>query len=258
MRQFLAQRGYSEVYTYSFAKRGEGDIEVLNPVGKDRPFIRRDLSTGVETALAKNIYNASLLELEEVKIFEIGNFFFSSSEQQSVAIGVQINNKKQGVQIGDKLIKDVDDLTTLFDGKEIKKKLSGATNNFWKIVEFDFDALIKDLPEPVKYESLALTQEDIHYQTLSAYPFIVRDIAIFVPQEVTEEYIEALLKKEGGELVVRLSQFDKFQKPDETRISYGYRLVFQSFTKTLTDDEINGIMEHVTALCNAENNWQVR
>jgi phenylalanyl-tRNA synthetase beta chain len=101
-------------------------------------------------------------------------------------------------------------------------------------------------------------KNDISYQTLSTYPFIVRDIAIFVPQEVSEEYIETLLKKEAGELVVRFSQFDKFQKPGESRISYAYRMVFQSFDRTLTDDEVGGIMERVTLACNAQKDWQVR
>ena len=260
VRQFLAQRGYSEVYTYSFTTPNEfAELEVTNPVGKDRPFMRNELGTGVETALVKNIYNASLLGLEEVRIFEIGNVFSHTAEHQEIRIGVATNNKKKGVLLENQMIVDMKDLREFLGVIENQTELhSGDANKLSSTLGANFDTLVNDLPEPTEYQPLALENRDVRYQTLSAYPFIVRDIAIFVPQEVTEEYIEALLKKEGGELVVRLSQFDKFQKPDETRISYGYRLVFQSFTKTLTDDEINGIMEHVTALCNAENNWQVR
>jgi len=58
--------------------------------------------------------------------------------------------------------------------------------------------------------------------------------------------------------VVRFSRFDKFQKPGEDRVSYAYRLVFQSFDRTLTDDEVNGIMEKVTAALNANEGWEVR
>lgn len=126
------------------------------------------------------------------------------------------------------------------------------------ICEINFDAVIRGLPEATTYEPLCAEEKDIRYQTLSAYPFIVRDIAIFVPQEVTEAYIEALLKNESGDLVVRFSQFDKFQKEGEDRISYGYRMVFQSYERTLTDDEVGIVMERVTAACNKETNWQVR
>ena len=98
----------------------------------------------------------------------------------------------------------------------------------------------------------------MRYQSLSTYPFIVRDIAIFVPQEISEDDIEKLLKEEAGALVVQFSQFDKFHKEGETRVSYGYRMVFQSFEKTLTDEEVNAVMDSVTAKCNAEKDWQVR
>ena len=269
VRQFLAQRGYSEVYTYSFAQSGTGaEIEVINPVGKDRPFIRKDFGMGISSSLIFNNYNADIIGIEDVNIFEFGNVFSINdgkiTETMSLAIASAPRSKAKSKIVLDELENLIHEIALLIGLEEIEPTLngnvmgSGALKFDAPIKEFNFDELIKDLPEPTEYQPLALENRDVHYQTLSAYPFIVRDIAIFVPQEVTEEYIEALLKKEGGELVVRLSQFDKFQKPDETRISYGYRLVFQSFTKTLTDDEINGIMEHITALCNAENNWQVR
>ena len=57
---------------------------------------------------------------------------------------------------------------------------------------------------------------------------------------------------------MRFARFDKFQKPGDERISYGYRMVFQPFERTLTDEEVGGIMEDVSEACNSEANWQVR
>jgi phenylalanyl-tRNA synthetase beta subunit len=37
---------------------------------------------------------------------------------------------------------------------------------------------------------------------------------------------------------------DSFKK--ENRISYAFRLIFQSFDRTLTDEEINSIMSKIT------------
>ena len=268
VRQFLAQRGYSEVYTYSFTTPNEfAELEVTNPVGKDRPFMRKTVHIGITRALRLNKYNAPLISIEDVNIFEFGNVFSikegKNQEHMSFAVGVAVSGKSKYKIAKEETPKLFNEIKSFLGAKDnvdvLESSGSDGTGKFDSLTyEIDFDSLIENLPEPLAYESLYKEKDNVRYQTLSAYPFIVRDIAIFVPQEVTEEYIEALLKKEGGELVVRLSQFDKFQKPDETRISYGYRLVFQSFTKTLTDDEINGIMEHVTALCNAENNWQVR
>ena len=43
--------------------------------------------------------------------------------------------------------------------------------------------------------------------------------------------------------MVRIELFDEFKKED--KVSYAFRLVFQSFEKTLTDDEANVQMENV-------------
>jgi phenylalanyl-tRNA synthetase beta chain len=271
VRNFLVGRGYSEVFTYSFAPKGEGEVEVLNPVGKDRPFMRSSLVSGMKRALTANFYNAPLLELEDIKIFEIGNVFSQSGERMKLAIGAMGGTKKRWKVLEVEFKKTTQEMISEVFGDEHKDRLRsdlGSERSYLEevggpdgqsgIVEFDFDGIIANLPEPTAYEELAREKNDISYQTLSVYPFIVRDIAIFVPQEVSEEYIETLLKKEAGQLVVRFSQFDKFQKPGESRISYAYRMVFQSFERTLTDDEVGIIMERATLACNKESDWQVR
>jgi phenylalanyl-tRNA synthetase beta chain len=62
--------------------------------------------------------------------------------------------------------------------------------------------------------------------------------------------IEDLIHKNAGELLARLDQFDRFEK--EGRVSYAFRLVFQSMERTLTDDEVNGVMEGVTKALTAQ------
>ncbi|MEX2340722.1 MAG: hypothetical protein WD605_00165, partial [Candidatus Paceibacterota bacterium] len=54
---------------------------------------------------------------------------------------------------------------------------------------------------------------------------------------------ENLLKTKAGELCVRITKFDQFEK--DGRISYAYRLAFQSNERTLTDTEVNAVMEGI-------------
>lgn len=256
VRNFLVERGYSEVFTYSFATKEAGEVEVLNPVGKDRPFMRRSLQGGIALSLIQNFYNAPLLGLDDIKIFEIGNIFSLDGERMKLAIGAMGGTKKRWKALENEFKNITEELSTILSPEGLKDI---SIYDFQSgVFELDFDEAVAKLPEPTAYEELAREKSEINYQTLSTYPFIVRDIAIFVPQEVSEEYIETLLKREAGELVVRFAQFDKFQKSGESRISYGYRMVFQSFDRTLTDDEINTIMTGVTAACNKEKDWQVR
>lgn len=83
------------------------------------------------------------------------------------------------------------------------------------------------------------------YQPFSKYPFIVRDIAMWTPKDTKPEDIESRIRGIAGELAVRISCFDRFEKND--RVSFAFRIVFQSFEKTLTDAEVNAIMERVHA-----------
>lgn len=83
------------------------------------------------------------------------------------------------------------------------------------------------------------------YKPFSIYPFIVRDIALWTSGEAEAGEPERIIQENAGELLTRLDQFDRFEK--EGRVSLAFRLVFQSMERTLTDDEINGVMEKISA-----------
>lgn len=117
------------------------------------------------------------------------------------------------------------------EGEHIVAKASEPTTASLRIIE---------TPEyvPTQYELSA-------FKPFSAYPFIVRDIALWVPSSVDAASLEAMLRGQAGELLVRLDQFDRFEK--EGRVSYAFRLVFESNERTLTDEEVNAIMERIYA-----------
>ncbi len=94
------------------------------------------------------------------------------------------------------------------------------------------------------YDVLPLSDAE-RYETFSRYPYIVRDVAFWTPAGTDEAEVEKLITEKAGELCVRISQFDRFQKGDKT--SLAYRLIFQSFERTLEDAEANTAMEQVYA-----------
>jgi phenylalanyl-tRNA synthetase beta subunit len=270
VRKYLVERGYSEVYTYSFARKGEGDIEVINPVGKDRPFIRRDLTTGIRAALVLNMYNGPLIGAEDVRIFEFGNVFKwekgEIKEQYALVIANAPGNKRRKNQFEEELREIVAEIPRVLGCEEKLSAVSGSVNVFpadsatlkygGYSKEMNFDVLVEDAPVSMGYEPLA-EEKDIRYRSVSPYPFVVRDISLFVPESVTESEVADVLRKDAGELAVRLSCFDRFQREGERRVSYAFRFVFQSFERTLTDDEVNAVMERVYAAARAKG-WETR
>jgi phenylalanyl-tRNA synthetase beta chain len=128
------------------------------------------------------------------------------------------------------------------------------------IFETDFTALVEKLPDPIE-DDIVIPKTVATYKPISIYPFSSRDIAVFVPEGVTEQELLDIIVKESGSLLVRHGLFDVFKKPfpdGTSKTSYAFRLVFQSFERTLTDDEINDIMHRITSTMNSQNGWQVR
>ena len=138
----------------------------------------------------------------------------------------------------------------LLNGKQI-----GTINNSDGIMEINLDALISNIKAP-SFGSLHFgPAPKVSYQPFSPYPFMIRDIAVFVPETVSTKEVEDIILSNGTILLLKHHLFDTFQK--EGKISYAFRLIFQSFDKTLTDDEINEIMAKISSEM-VEKGWQVR
>ena len=107
------------------------------------------------------------------------------------------------------------------------------------------------------------------FKMWSLFPFISRDIAVWVParnashndaggpKEIESSKIFKVIKENAGELLTKNPElFDEFTKDDKK--SYAFRLVFQSHDRTLTDAEINEIMTKITDKIKENDGWQVR
>jgi len=129
------------------------------------------------------------------------------------------------------------------DGEFIELRTTEGTSENLSIAKLEDDTYA-----PKRYELGA-------YKAFSMYPFIARDIAFWTPVALFPDAIEKLIRDNAGELLTRLNQFDRFEK--DGRLSLAYRLVFESMGRTLTDDEVNGVMEKVSAAL-AKAGYEVR
>ncbi len=140
------------------------------------------------------------------------------------------------------------------DGKELM--MVGTAGEKEKAVEKLLEGIAS-----TTYEDLPLSQLD-RYQPFSRYPFIVRDIALWVPFAITPQAVEVVIKQETvshSEVVPALQRiefFDEFVKGDKK--SLAFRLVFQSHERTLTDEEVNRSMEEKIYPAVKAKGWQVR
>lgn len=258
IKDFLMEKGYSEVFTYSL--RNTGEVEIQNPLARDKGCLRADLYEGIEDALRFNTRNAPFLGQEEIKIFEIGNVFLKGEEEAlNLSFGYcstkNIKHKeKVALEHIEMLVKEL--------GEKLGVELKGLieASDAGVIFEEDVSALVERLPEPHEWD-ITPTVITKKFKPYSPYPFATRDIAVFTPEGTTESEPLAIIIREAGDLLVRHSLFDVFTKkfPDGTqKTSYAFRLVFQSFERTLTEDELNATMQRITQAMNSQEGWQVR
>jgi phenylalanyl-tRNA synthetase beta chain len=239
IREILFAKGFSEVMTYSFGDVGE--VQLVKGLADDKEKLRDSLGRGVTEALTRNLYNAPLLGQKTISIFEFGNVFKNGTERRHFALALDDGAKKSNF---------TEDIEMVLG--EIKRTLgvetiegdTASTKPY--VIEIDFDTMIEKLPEPTTYEAPTFASlPAISYKAVSPYPFISRDIAMWVPHDIAWESILLLCNEVHNPLVTRVDLFDTFSKEIEgvKKTSYAFRLVFQSHEKTLTDDEVNGYME---------------
>lgn len=250
IRRFFVERGFSEIMTYAFTDKGFQELQ--NPIAQDKSYLRSTLITGMETALEGNAKNLDLLGLEQVKLFEIGTVFNKESEYTALAFGIRNTKEYRGLALEGEIQKIIEDLE-----KKLDTKISFFPSA--NIVEINIDSLIAVLEKPsqdLSFHDLPV----VRFQNFSQYPFILRDLAVFIPEGAHSQEIINIVKQEAGNLLVNWRQFDVFAKdfPDGRKISYAHRLVFQSYEKTLTDEEINVIMTKVSQQLNSREGWSVR
>lgn len=235
VRSLLAENGFSEVYTYSFV--GSGEVEVQNPLAQGLGFMRAVLGSQISDRLAFNIKNKDLLELDEVRIFEIGTVYLKNEERKHLVLGS--SNKK--TDLAAFLLWPVENL---YKGSE-------------NILEVNFTQLLESLPDAGALSDLEkYPTAPGGYAPINPYPCVSRDVAVFVPSGTAEAEVIAVIDAEKGPLAVRGPRlFDRFEK--EGKISYAFRLVFQAPDRTLTGEEVQERMDAISKAL-TEKGWQVR
>lgn len=217
MKDQLVERGFTEVSTQSFAAKG--DVYLANPLDKTRPALRTSLEANLAEALkrAKRYAPLVLRPGEHPKLFEVGTVFPASGEYLELRMSERVEAWGDAARV-------IDNLSVA--------NLEGYGKDY----------------EPRHYELGP-------YQPFSAYPFVLRDIALWVPIGTDATHTMAYIQESAGELLRRIDLFDEFVK--EKRISYAFRLVFSSSERTLTDEEVNTMMANVSAAL-TQRDYEVR
>ncbi|MCK6462259.1 MAG: hypothetical protein L6Q29_00295 [Candidatus Pacebacteria bacterium] len=242
VRNILVGLGFSEVYSYSFVKKGE--LELQNPIAKDKKFLRINLTDGLLETVKNNTKY-----FKDIKLFEIGKIFPKEGETLSLAAASNkadfyemkgaVDAVLEGLGITDFYYETSED--GVADIRVGNTDIGVVNHNH---LELNLDELVK------------LADEEAEYRPISKYPAVVRDIAVFAPIDTKVIQVEDVIQNAAGELLQDDDLFDIYE--NDERKSLAFHLIFQSPDKTLTDTEVNEIMEKIFAAVEANPDWEVR
>ncbi len=198
IKNYLINKGFCEVMTSSFQKKG--DICVIHG-SKDKNYLRCNLSTAIKESYDKNKQNTLLLEVEKIKIFEIGTVFF------------------------------------LMDDK-LREEIRVATIDDGNVLELPIDEYIKI--NNISSDSVSFNRSQLKSDPFilwSNYPYITRDLSVWVKEEDLKNKLIEILESFAKKYCFKKPyKFDEFSK--NGNVSLGYRFIFQSSEKNLTEKEV--------------------
>ena len=278
----LVDRGYQEAITYSFVdpalqsvlNPGSRPVSLANPISSELADMRTSLWPGLLTALQHNRKR----QVSRLRLFEHGLRFRSQDNEiiQDDVIG--------GVLSGDRHPEHWDGKPEPVDFYDMRSHVETLVSVSGQIAHCQFvqgahpalhpgqTAVIHlhgrdagwlgrihpeiasshDLdPDTFLFElevAALINAAPVHFQELSRYPSIRRDLAVVVNSELPAGELETAVKGLGGELLRGMVIFDVYQgKGIETgRKSIAFGLILQDSSRTLTDKDVEAVVTRVT------------
>lgn len=256
-------------------------VEISNPLGEELSIMRPSMIPSVLKSISNNIRVGN----NSLKFFEIGKVFIPTDDTNTFVNGVReaerlivafygtANSKQWGIGERNFDFYDAKGLVNeLMDFLKIKKFKTVVSTE--QIPGFSANSLIIQVnkknigvvgeisKELIKYydieNSIYLIQIDLDvlykietpapkYQKISPYPPILRDLAFLVDKEIPAGNLQQEIANIGSNYLKELNLFDLYEGKQipENKKSIAFNLVFSSETKTLTDQEIEPIINKI-------------
>jgi phenylalanyl-tRNA synthetase beta chain len=255
IKDLLIEQGFTEISTQAFSEVGES--RVLKPLQLDRASLRPNLSVGMREALVRAAAVAPRILGPEktLTLFEIGSAFGKDSEQLVLALGYQALGGKSSDAVLLQMQTILADVASPL-GIDFPQAMGVVSD---EVLEFTLsDELLTTFGKGYAPKQVLLGV----FRPFSAYPFALRDIAVWTPEvgangfPTEQSFVEGIIIAAAGDLLVRIDLFDRFQK--ESRVSYAFRLVFQSNERTLSDADLDPIMAAITSALTVQDGFDVR
>ena len=280
--EMLVSRGYQEAVTYSFVDpelqaRINPDmtpVPLANPISSEMAEMRTSLWPGLLSAVQYNLNR----QKSRLRFFEHGLRFYS--EDGDIRQDIML----AGVITGSRLPEHWDGKGEPVDFFDIKGDIEALLSRSADVRSVSFDSAVHPALHPGqsaritmanrcagwagRIHPLLASQLDLNpdtfmfeleyaalergrltqFKPISRFPSIRRDLAVVVDNDLGVADLRTAVEQAAGELLQALQIFDVYRgKGIETgRKSIAFGLILQDYSRTLTDQDIEGVVTQVT------------
>ncbi|MBR7082372.1 MAG: phenylalanine--tRNA ligase subunit beta [Oscillospiraceae bacterium] len=283
--------GCSEIVTYSFVSPAVFDkirmpeddprrdtFKILNPLGEDTSVMRTAILPSMLDILAHN----RALRNDNVRLYEIGKIYLKNGgrladEPKKLVIGgygadmdfyalkgivesvlktVRISGAEYSADTSDPAYHPGRCAEVTVGGKKIGV-LGEVHPAVAKNYDVDTKMYVAELDFAALYECAGATPV---YAPLPKFPATTRDLAVVCDTETTVGSLEKTIAAAGKPLLRGIELFDIYTGTGipEGKKSVAFSLVMRSDTATLTDEEVDAVMENILECLKREQGAVIR
>jgi len=291
LRNTLTGWGFQEILTYSLTsleklKKLSPELElrvtplkVANPMTREQEYLHTTLRAGLLNALSHNQKH----EQNGIRLFEIGKVFLPQGKdlpQEKEMLCAVLSGPRLGLSWHTDR-----EMLDFFDAKGIAQSLlnhlglkarskasedeglfPGRGANI--IIDDDELGIVGELHPKVAQAfdlsgTVCLIEVDLEellpkvarikeYQSVPRFPSVIRDIALVVDEQVSYQDLEDIVQ--SFPLVTQVTLFDLYrgEQIPENKKSFALRIIYQSPSHTLTDEEVDQTQEQMLGKLNQE------
>ena len=254
VRSFLIEKGFNEVINYPFSRNGDEDsIEIDNPLEKQKKYFRKSITE----SLVKNVLTNERRQQDSCKFFEISDIYALSGENKELEM-----KKRLAMIVSGRKGKNHLDFSKLMDDAYIESIFEELTTDFRfninEITRTGLDSKIKysmfsvevDMEQLEEmFEDFSLERypsvKEIKFKKVSEFPLIRRDLSFQTSHKERIDDLARLIENYDNDILKETFMFDFYNDESKNLIKIGFRFIFQSSERTLTDSEVDNIIDDI-------------
>ncbi len=279
IRNKMMDLGLNETLSYVLVPENEAKmftkddtevVKLLAPLSEDKNTLRHSLSVALHKIYKYNKARSN----KDVSIFEIGKAFQKQNQEYSETkklaalmsgeYYVGMEKKKVDFYVIKGIAEEVLDYLGYNGRYSFVKDLNKTPDEMHPgqsaviSVNNDIVGLIGKIHPSVEKEDVFILEIDLDkllakkvgkmkYKEISKFPNIKKDLAVVVDKKVTAQEIGINIKKFAGSLLESYEVFDVYtgEGVAENKKSVAFSLTFGKQDRTLTDEEINAVMDKI-------------